>query len=229
MARILVVDDDEDILKLVESILAAEGFEVHVARDGPAGLARAAELSPDVVVLDVMLPGADGLSVCRELRQGSRVPILMLSARGEEIDKVLGLELGADDYLAKPFQSRELVARIRAMLRRWTMAREHSEPEMIVCGPVRINLSGQRVELKGREVPLTPIEFSLLTHLARNHGQVLSRQRLLDLVWGEEFPGDERTVDSHVSKLRAKLQKVAPGDYIRGVWGVGYRFEAGSR
>lgn len=226
-SRILLVDDEEDILELVGRYLTAEGMEVHRARDGQAALDAVARLEPDVVVLDIMLPELDGLNVCREIRRTRNVPILMLSARGEEIDKVLGLEVGADDYLSKPFQPKELVARVRAMLRRWHMVRPAAADEsVLVRKNLKIYTAAQRVEIDNQEVTLTPIEFSLLKVLAANPGQVMSRQQLMDRVWGQEYPGTERTVDSHVCNLRAKLQKAAPGTYISAVWGLGYRFES---
>lgn len=226
MSTVLVVEDQADILNLVRTYLEDAGYRVLVATDGPHGLKLATHQSPDLVVLDIMLPGQDGLEVCRELRKVSNVPIIMLSARGEDFDKVLGLEIGADDYLTKPFNPRELVARVRAALRRRRMDAEPQQGAAITLGSLRIEPDGRRVHVENTPVHLTPIEFSLLRVLAANPGQSLTRQRLLDLVWGPEFAGDERTVDSHVRGLRKKLReaglKTSP---ISSIWGVGYRFD----
>ncbi len=223
---VLVVDDEDDIADVLRTYLEREGYEVHVCRDGADALTDVARLHPDVLVLDVMLPGMDGLNVCREIRKTRNIPILMLSARGDDVDKILGLEVGADDYLTKPFNPKEMVARVRAMFRRLKMAPAPSDEEVIVRRSLRIQVTGQRVELDGKPVQLTPLEFALLRTLAANAGNVMTRQDLLNKVWGPEFFGDERTVDVHVRHLRGKLQRVAPGpQYITSVWGVGYRYE----
>lgn len=225
--RVLVVDDEDDIVELVSTYLEREGYEVFVARDGHCALESLDRVAPEVVVLDVMLPRLDGLEVCREIRRTRTVPILMLSARGDDIDKILGLEVGADDYLTKPFNPKELVARVRAMFRRLRMPMTAADEDLIARGSLRIQVRAQSVEVEGRAVRLTPIEFNLLRVLAAQAGQVLSRQHLLDRVWGPDFYGDERTVDVHIRHLRAKLQEVTPGrQFVSAVWGVGYRFEA---
>jgi DNA-binding response OmpR family regulator len=221
----MIVDDEPDIVEVVRTYLERDGFEVHASANGAEALEAVARLAPDVIILDVMLPGLDGLNVCREIRKTRTMPILMLSARGDDLDKILGLEIGADDYMTKPFNPKELVARVRAMMRRQRMT--GGEEDVIVRRNLRIEVGGQRVLLDGTEVRLTPIEFGLLKALAGNAGNVLSRQDLLDRVWGADFFGDERTVDVHIRHVRGKLQAVVPGpQYIVSVWGVGYKYEA---
>jgi DNA-binding response OmpR family regulator len=209
--------------------LRKEGYDVVTASDGPTALAAAAEHLPDLVVLDLMLPGIDGLEVCRRIRRTSSVPILMLTARGEEIDRVIGLEVGADDYLPKPFSMRELLARIRALLRRYDIIREqvnglgHTN-DVLTVGDLQIDVDAHRAVREGAELPLTPKEFALLTTLVRNKGIVLTPRRLLELVWG--FSDSEtRTVTVHIRTLRSKLED-DPSDpkLIETVRGVGYRF-----
>jgi DNA-binding response OmpR family regulator len=228
MPKVLIVDDEPDIVDLVMMYLKREGYELHVARDGPAALDLVKQLSPDVIVLDINLPGMDGLTICREIRKSRNVPILMLSARGSSVDKVLGLEMGADDYLAKPFDPHELVARVRSMMRRWTAASTSAAADEIMThrGLV-LRVKAQRLETQdGTEIVLTPLEFSLMRTFMQRAGHVLSRQQLLDLVWGQEFVGDERTVDVHIRHLRAKLKQAAgPQTFISSIWGTGYRFE----
>jgi DNA-binding response OmpR family regulator len=222
---VLVVDDEQDIVDVVRAYLERDGYTVHVARDGRSALLDVERISPEVVILDVMLPHRDGLDVCREIRRTRNVPILMLSARGEDSDKIVGLEVGADDYLTKPFSPKELVARVRAMFRRLRMAPD--EGVMLRRG-LRIDTMSMRADVEGGQaLPLTPLEFALLRALAAAPGRALSRQELLDKAWGDDFVGDERTVDVHIRHLRAKLQQAAPGpQYITSVWGVGYKFEA---
>jgi DNA-binding response OmpR family regulator len=225
--KVLVVDDEPDIVDVVRTYLEREGYEVFSADDGQKALESLERLVPDVLVLDVMLPYVDGLEVCQQVRKTRSIPILMLSARDDDVDKILGLEMGADDYLTKPFNPRELVARVRAMFRRLKLAPAVAEEETIIRHNLKINVPWQRAEVEGKMVPLTPLEFSLLKVLAANPGHVLSRQELLNRVWGADFFGDERTVDTHIQHLRAKLQKAGPGpQYITSVWGVGYKFEA---
>jgi two-component system alkaline phosphatase synthesis response regulator PhoP len=242
-ATILVVDDEPTLRETVRYNLRREGYTVSLAADGREALAMARAARPDLVVLDVMLPGMDGLQVCRTLRAESTVPILLLSARGEEIDRVLGLELGADDYLTKPFAMRELLARIRAMLRRSQMvsiAAPHQaavwpaedragngvEPAPpVVAGGLTIDAARRRVDLDGTGLTLKPKEFDLLFYLARHPGIVLSRDRLLREVWGYDYPVDTRTVDVHVRWLRQKVESdPAQPRRIETVRGVGYRF-----
>ncbi|MFZ0250276.1 MAG: response regulator transcription factor [Acidimicrobiales bacterium] len=217
---VVVVEDDPNIADLVDLYLRREGFRVLLAGDGEQGLAISVREDPCIVILDVGLPGArDGFDVCREIRTRSTVPVLFLTARDDEMDRVLGLELGADDYLVKPFSPRELVARVRAILRR---TREGPAPQdVITLGEVEVDLRRREARLAGEVVALTTREFDLLAFLANNVGLALTRQQLLDGVWGTDWYGDERTVDVHVAQLRKKLGPDLP---LATVWGVGYRF-----
>jgi DNA-binding response OmpR family regulator len=217
---VVVVEDDPHIADLVDLYLRREGFRVLLAGDGERGLAIATQDDPSIVILDVGLPGArDGFDVCREIRTRSNVPVLFLTARDDEMDRVLGLELGADDYLVKPFSPRELVARVRAILRR---TREGPAPQdVLALGDVEVDLRRREARRAGAVVALTTREFDLLAFLANNVGLALSRQQLLDGVWGTDWYGDERTVDVHVAQLRKKL---GPDLSLATVWGVGYRF-----
>jgi DNA-binding response OmpR family regulator len=224
--RILVVDDEVPILDLVRGYLEREGFEVATAADGPAGLAAVRAGNPDVVILDVMLPGLDGIEVCRQLRTFSDAYVLMLTARSEEIDRIMGLTVGADDYLVKPFSPRELVARVKAMLRR-----PRAETATAAAGPPGLEIDEARrsVRVDARAVELTTIEFDLLAALARDPGVVIRRQALLDRVWGIDFLADDHLVDVHVANLRRKLgDDPAHPRFVETVRGVGYRLrEAG--
>ena len=238
MARILVVEDEVDINNLIRSKLEADGHAVYQAFDGPGALVAVETQRPELVILDWMLPGMDGLAVCREVRKSHLVPIIMLTARNEEIDRLLGLEVGADDYLTKPFSMRELLARARAMLRRVELdtraaslapqqsgsAPAASEPQPIVRGPLRINVADRVVSLEGRELELTPKEYELLFLLASHPGRAFSREFLLQQLWGYDYDGFDRTVDTHITRLRKKLGLL--GERIVTVWGVGYRFTA---
>jgi two-component system response regulator RegX3 len=226
VTRLLVIEDEPSISEPLAYMLEKEGFEVAVAGTGPAGLEEFNRSGADLVLLDVMLPGLSGTEVCRTLRQGSQVPIIMLTARDSEVDKVVGLELGADDYVTKPFSHRELVARIRAVLRR------RAEPEeaastALESGPVRMDVDRHRVTVDGEPVQLPLKEFELLEILLRNAGRVLTRQQLIDRVWGADYVGDTKTLDVHVKRLRAKLEP-EPGapKYLLTVRGLGYKFEA---
>ncbi|ACX52161.1 two component transcriptional regulator, winged helix family [Ammonifex degensii KC4] len=222
-ARILIVDDEHRIREVLRKYLVAEGFGVGEAADGEAALAEIRSGHWDLVILDIMLPKIDGWEVCREIRKISDVPILMLTARGDEIDRVLGLELGADDYIVKPFSPREVVARVKAVLRR---ARKSSTPgKQIVLGNVVIEPEARTVTVGGKTLALTPKEFDLLLTLARSPGKVFRREELLDLVWGYDFYGDSRTVDTHVARLREKLNQAGAPPLIATVWGVGYKLE----
>ena len=225
---ILLIDDDRELGDLLRDYLAREGFRLEVAADGPAGLERARTGAHSLVLLDVMLPGLDGFEVLRELRRGSAVPVIMLTARGEDVDRIVGLELGADDYLPKPFNPREMAARVKAVLRRAGSAAPPAtapEPEGLDFGPLRLDLAGHRAQLAGADLELTPIEFALLRELSRGAGRVLSRDTLLDRVRGREFELFDRSIDVHISHLRQKL-----GDdprrprWIRTVRSVGYVF-----
>ncbi|GAB4428482.1 MAG: response regulator transcription factor [Chloroflexi bacterium OHK40] len=227
--RILVVDDEPSIREVVGLYLRREGFEVESAADGPAALAAIDRVRPDLVVLDLMLPGVDGLTITRQLRATGALPIIILTARGEEIDRVLGLELGADDYLTKPFSSRELVARVRAVLRR-TANRPAGAPVSapVVAGAVRVDPAARVASLAGRPLSLTAREFDLLLFLARHPGQVFTREQLLDQVWGFTFASDASTVTVHIRRLREKIEDdPTTPQRILTVWGVGYRFDPG--
>jgi DNA-binding response OmpR family regulator len=228
--NVLLVDDEAIVLEVIERYLLRDGYGVRVARDGESALALARQERPDLIVLDVMLPGLDGLEVARRLRAESAVPIIMLSARGEETDKLLGLGLGADDYVTKPFSPKELVARIAAVLRRTSgsvAATAGGDDQALRLGALRIDPRGRSVVRDGESLELTAREFDLLLFLARHPGQVFTRQQLLDQVWDFEFYGDPSTVTVHVRRLREKLEPdpVRPR-YLKTVWGVGYKFEA---
>ena len=223
--KILVVDDEKKLAGLVKAYLEKEGYQVVVAYDGETALELFRQESPDLVVLDIMLPGLDGLEFCRRVRQESRAPIIMLSARAEELDKVVGLEVGADDYVTKPFSPRELVARVRAVLRRGRIE-SPGEPAM-VRGPLLIDRGRRAVQVEEEEVSLTATEFDMLAGLAERPGQVFNRQQLLSLSQGDYFEGYERTVDTHVKNIRRKLrEKAGDWDFVETVHGVGYRFNA---
>ena len=226
--RILVVDDESIVREVVERYLAREGYVVQVAPDGETALRLAHEHMPDLVVLDLMLPHVDGLEVCRRLRASGAVPIIMLTAKGEEADKVLGLGLGADDYLAKPFSPRELVARVQAVLRRvqGTSLGAHVAPGLMRFADLVINPRARSVEAQGRLVELTPKEFDLLAFLASRPGQVFTREQLLDNVWHYSYAGDASTVTVHVRRLRERVEAdpMRPR-HLKTVWGVGYKFE----
>ena len=223
--KVLVVDDEDHIVELARLYLGRDGFQVESVGDGAEALARFSTLKPDLVVLDVMLPGLDGLSICREIRKSSQVPIIMLTARDEITDKVVGLEVGADDYLTKPFHPQELVARAKALLRR--ARSEPGQPEVIRAGGLEVDLLRHEVRAGDAKVHLRPKEFDLLALLARHPGRVFQRGELLDLVWGYDFPGYTRTVDVHVQQLREKLSVAGVTDpSVQTVWGVGYKLEA---
>ncbi|GAA4479943.1 response regulator transcription factor [Rhodococcus olei] len=220
--RVLVVDDERTISESIAARLRAEGYEVRTAYDGPDAVARCAEFAPDVVVLDVMLPGFDGLEVCRRIQAADPVPVLMLTARADETDMVIGLGVGADDYLSKPFSMRVLVARVSALLRRAQRTADAArEPDPMVFGTVSLDLTQRRVRLGDAEVHLTRTEFDLLAHLASRPRAAIARESLLEQVWGWADGANSRTVDSHVKALRRKLG----GDLIRTVHGVGYALE----
>ena len=226
MTRILVVEDEESFSDPLSYLLRREGYEVAVADDGPAALEEFDRNGADLVLLDLMLPGLPGTEVCRQLRTRSKVPVIMLTAKDGEIDKVVGLELGADDYVTKPYSSRELVARIRAVLRRGT------EPELtsgatVEAGPVRMDVERHVVTVNGQAVPMPLKEFELLEMLLRNAGRVLTRMQLIDRVWGSDYVGDTKTLDVHVKRLRGKLEPdPATPRYLLTVRGLGYKFEA---
>ena len=227
--KILIVDDDNNIAELISLYLTKECFETMIVNDGESALTAVDAFNPNLILLDLMLPGIDGYQVCREVRAKNQTPIIMLSAKGEIFDKVLGLELGADDYMEKPFDSKELVARVKAVLRRYKIvaAAPSSTPsaEKLVEYPdLKISLSNYSVIYKGASIDMPPKELELLYFLASSPNQVFTREQLLDQIWGYEYAGDTRTVDVHIKRLREKLND-HPSWHIDTVWGVGYKFE----
>lgn len=225
---ILVVDDDRKIVELVTLYLQKEGYRVVQAFDGNTALALARAERPALAILDLMLPGINGMILCKTLQGESRTPVIMLTARSTEEDRMRGLDLGADDYVVKPFSPRELVARVRAVLRRIHRATEDPGGGTLVFGPLRIDIAGHEVHVGERPIELTPTEFRLLTTFARAPGQVFSRQQLLDRAFDDAFEGFERNIDVHIMKLRRKLPLADGGPTIKTIYGVGYRFEAGA-
>ncbi|MGH2452745.1 MAG: response regulator transcription factor [bacterium] len=224
--HVLVVDDEPHIVELVRYNLQQEGFTVSTARDGPEALTHVASDRPDLVVLDIMLPAIDGMEVCRQIRRSSRVPVLMLTARGRELDRVAGLELGADDYVTKPFSPRELVARIRAILRRTGSGAELPDVEALAAEGLRLDPGTHEVWLRGRPVDLTAKEFELLKLLMRHPNRVFTRDFLLEHLWGYDYFGSSRTVDMHISRLREKIEDdPAAPTFIQTVRGVGYKLK----
>ena len=224
--KILIVDDDNNIAELIALYLTKECFETKIVNDGEEALKEFASFHPDLIILDLMLPGIDGYQVCREIRHTSDVPIIMLSAKGETFDKVLGLELGADDYMIKPFDSKELVARFRAVLRRFQVKQPavSSNEKCVTYPDLIINLTNYAVTYMGHQVDMPPKELELLYFLASSPNQVFTREQLLDHIWGYEYIGDTRTVDVHIKRLREKI-KDNPHWSIATVWGIGYKFE----
>ncbi|MFN8080596.1 MAG: response regulator transcription factor [Kineosporiaceae bacterium] len=226
MTRILVVEDEESFSDPLSYLLRKEGFEVTIAGDGPSALDEFDRTGADLVLLDLMLPGLPGTEVCRQLRSRSNVPVIMLTAKDSEIDKVVGLELGADDYVTKPYSSRELVARIRAVLRRGTEA-EAPPTVTVQAGPVRMDVDRHVVTVDGRPIALPLKEFELLELLLRNAGRVLTRMQLIDRVWGADYVGDTKTLDVHVKRLRSKIEPdPANPRFLVTVRGLGYKYEA---
>lgn len=228
--RILIVDDDENIAELISLYLMKECYETKIVNDGEAALKIFPDFRPNLILLDLMLPGIDGYQVCRELRTISQVPIIMLSAKGEIFDKVLGLELGADDYMIKPFDSKELVARVKAVLRRYQAVPAPSVPteshhgKYVEYPDLVVNLTNYSVTYRGRSVEMPPKELELLYFLASSPNQVFTREQLLDHIWGYEYIGDTRTVDVHIKRLREKIKDHADWA-LTTVWGIGYKFE----
>jgi DNA-binding response OmpR family regulator len=225
-SRILVVDDEPAILELAELYLRSDGFDVAHAQSGSEALEQLADVAADLVLLDIMLPGMDGWEVCRQIRSSSEVPVVFLTARGDPVDRVVGLELGADDYVVKPFHGRELVARVRAVLRR--SSGRPAEGAGLSLGDVAIDPARRTVAVAGEEISMRAREFDLLLYMVRNHGLVLTRDQLIESVWGYDFLGDSRTVDVHVAHVRSHLgrsERVA----IETVWGVGYKLVADRR
>ncbi|MBS4030457.1 MAG: response regulator transcription factor [Clostridiales bacterium] len=229
LSRVLIVDDEKTIVKGLKFSLEREGYEVSTAYDGEEALKIFNEEKPDLIVLDLMLPGVDGFEVCRRIRKGSEVPIIMLTAKGEDIDKILGLELGADDYMTKPFNPRELVARVKAILRRsQTPTLDASNMQVIRLQDMQIDLFQHKVRVHDKDVDLTSKEFALLSLLASHPGRVFSREKLLEHVWGYDYYGDARTVDVHIRHLREKIEPdPSTPQLILTVWGAGYKFREG--
>ena len=227
--KILIVDDDENIAELISLYLIKECYDTMTVHDGEAALKAFASYAPDLVLLDLMLPGIDGYQVCREIRTTSQTPVIMLSAKGEVFDKVLGLELGADDYMIKPFDAKELMARVKAVLRRYHQTKApapqaQKQSESVEYPGLSINLTNYSVIYDGRQVDMPPKELELLYFLASHPNQVFTREQLLDHIWGYEYAGDTRTVDVHIKRLREKI-KDSGSWAISTVWGVGYKFD----
>ena len=223
--KILVVDDDKNICELLRLYLEKEGFTPVIAGDGEVALSKYELEKPDLLILDIMMPKLDGWQVCREIRKKSDVPIIMLTAKGETFDKVLGLELGADDYVVKPFDAKEIVARIKAVLRRVGAAQPEQTIKEVKFDKLIVNMTKYELRVNGAQVDTPPKELELLYHLASNPNRVYTRDQLLDEVWGFEYYGDSRTVDVHVKRLREKLEGVSDQWTLKTVWGVGYKFE----
>ena len=225
MIRVLIVEDEESLADPLAYLLRKEGFEATVVTDGPAALAEFDRAGADIVLLDLMLPGMSGTDVCKQLRARSSVPVIMVTARDSEIDKVLGLELGADDYVTKPYSARELIARIRAVLRRGTEADEISDA-ILEAGPVRMDIERHIVSVDGAQIPMPLKEFDLLEYLMRTKGRVLTRGQLIDRVWGSDYVGDTKTLDVHVKRLRSKIETdPANPTLLVTVRGLGYKLE----
>ena len=224
MAKILIADDDKNICELLRLYLVKEGYDICIANDGEAAVAAFEKEKPDLVVLDIMMPGIDGWEVCRRVRAAGNTPVIMLTAKGETFDKVLGLELGADDYVVKPFEAKELVARIKAVLRRCAPAAQDTEG-VISYENLSVDLSRYELKVRGKVVDAPPKELELLYYLASHPNRVFTRDQLLDEVWGFEYYGDSRTIDVHVKRLREKLDGASSQWGLKTVWGVGYKFE----
>ena len=222
--RVLIVDDDTNICELLRLYLEKEGFVTSIANDGESAITIFKQEQPDIMLLDIMLPSLDGWQVCREIRKFSDTPIIMITAKGETFDKVLGLELGADDYISKPFETKEVIARIKAVLRRSSVTQTQSIKE-VQYDKLLINLTNYELKVGGKHIDTPPKEMELIYHLASNPNRVFTRDQLLDEVWGFDYYGDSRTVDVHVKRLREKLEGVSEEWELKTVWGVGYKFE----
>lgn len=225
LGKILVADDDQNISDLLRMYLEKEGFTVCLASDGEQALIKFTSENPDLVLLDIMMPKLDGWQTCREIRKKSECPIIMVTAKGETFDKVLGLELGADDYVVKPFEAKEIVARIKAVLRRTGKSAVKSDSKEVSYENLVVNMTKYELKVKDEVIDTPPKELELLYHLASNPNRVYTRDQLLDEVWGFEYYGDSRTVDVHVKRLREKLEGVSDKWALKTVWGVGYKFE----
>ena len=226
LEKILVVDDDKNICELLKLYLDKEGYKVILAYDGEEAVAKFNSLKPDFVLLDVMLPIMDGWQVCLEIRKTSNVPIIMLTAKGEVFDRVLGLELGADDYVTKPFDTKEIIARIKAVYRRVASGGEQELPKKIRYDKMEIDMVKYELKIDGEMVDIPPKELELLFKLASNPNQVYTRDQLLDDIWGYEYYGDSRTIDVHIKRIRRKIDNVSDKWALKTVWGVGYKFES---
>ncbi|MBR2042387.1 MAG: response regulator transcription factor [Oscillospiraceae bacterium] len=224
-AKILVTDDDRNICELLKIYLEKEGYSVVLAGNGEEALAKFDEEEPDIILLDVMMPRLDGWQVCREIRKKSECPIIMITAKGETFDKVLGLELGADDYVVKPFEPKEIVARVKAVLRRTGKTSAEADKKEVSFDKLTVNMTKYELKVDGKIIDTPPKELELLFHLASNPNRVYTRDQLLDEVWGFEYYGDSRTVDVHIKRLREKLEGVSEKWSLKTVWGVGYKFE----
>ncbi|MBQ8728114.1 MAG: response regulator transcription factor [Oscillospiraceae bacterium] len=225
LEKILVVDDDINICELLRIYLEKEGYTVILAHDGEKGIEKFNATKPDVILLDIMLPVMDGWQVCREIRKKSNVPILMVTAKSETFDKVLGLELGADDYIVKPFDAKEVVARIKAVYRRAGQTAPETESKEVSYDKLQVNMTRYELKVDGKVLDTPPKELELLFYLASNPNRVYTRDQLLDEVWGFEYYGDSRTIDVHIKRLREKLEGVSDKWVLKTVWGVGYKFE----
>ena len=223
--KILVIDDDANIREMLKIYMENEGYEVKTAEDGAEGVNFFKMYEPDIVLLDIMLPKKDGWQVCREIREIAPKPVIMITAKGETFDKVLGLELGADDFVVKPFDMKELSARVKAVLRRYQTHINPNDEEVIKFENIEISLQKYELKLRGKSVDIPPKELELLYFLASNYNHVFTRDQLLDKVWGFDYLGDSRTVDVHVKRLREKLEGVSDKWILKTVWGVGYKFE----
>ncbi len=224
--RVLVVEDDPNVCELVTLYLEREGLNVECVHDGAEALTHIQTTPPDLIVLDLMLPSVDGLEICRRVRQEQDTPIVMLTARGDEIDRILGLEMGADDYLPKPFNPRELTARVKAVLRRSKPQSNQSKVHNVLTfRRLKIDQTARVVYVDGEEITLTPKEFDLLWHMASHIDRTFTRPELLESIWGFDFYGDERTVDVHIKRLRRKVERSTNARYIHTIWGVGYKFK----
>lgn len=227
--KILIVEDDPNIAELIRLYLEKDGFEVNHAGDGLLAVEMFSKFKPDLVLLDIMLPKLDGWGVCREIRKVSKTPIIMLTAKDETIDKIMGLDIGADDYISKPFDMKEVIARIRAVLRRSSPEEEKPSSSILSFDNLTIDMSAYQVEICGKRVDLPPKELELLNFLASHPNKVFTRNQLLDDVWGFEYFGDSRTVDVHVKRLREKIDGVSDMWSLKTVWGVGYKFEVAEK
>lgn len=225
LEKILIVDDDKNICDVLRLYLEKEGYGVILCHDGNEAVVKFNALNPDLVLLDIMLPGMDGLQVCREIRKKSSVPIIMITAKGETIDKVIGLEIGGDDYIVKPFDAKEVIARINAIARRVITGNSEPETKEVKYDKLSVNMTRYELKVDGKPVDTPPKELELLYYLASNPNRVYTRDQLLDEVWGFDYYGDSRTIDVHIKRLREKLEGISDKWALKTVWGIGYKFE----